>query len=177
MKNNFTEETYDAVRDAAHFDFDDVLAFGANYFRCGWKDEKYYNYSFSIAVAMIGSMYGKNLGKSNYHNGITYIASELGITKRQVKVLRKKMKHRNGFSFKTPYNISTTLKKIIDLLKNKEQDPDVKEFLSQQESKMYREFLIGKQFEAIKEAAKKGKREKVKNVADELKEITIKVGE
>lgn len=42
---------------------------------------------------------------------------------------------------------------------------------------MYREFLIGKQFEAIKEAAKKGKREKVKNVADELKEITIKVGE
>ena len=132
---------------------------------------------FLIAVAMIGSMYGKNLGKSNYHNGITYIASELGITKRQVKVLRKKMKHRNGFSFKTPYNISTTLKKIIDLLKNKEQDPDVKEFLSQQESKMYREFLIGKQFEAIKEAAKKGKREKVKNVADELKEITIKVGE
>lgn len=85
MKNNYTEETYDAVRDAAHFDFDDVLALGANYFRCGWKEEKYYNYSFSIAVAMIGSMYGKNLGKSNYHNGITYIASELGITKRQIK--------------------------------------------------------------------------------------------
>ena len=48
MKNNFTEETYDAVRDAAHFDFDDVLAFGANYFRCGWKEEKYYNYSFTL---------------------------------------------------------------------------------------------------------------------------------
>ena len=50
MKNNFTEETYDAVRDAAHFDFDDVLAFGANYFRCGWKEEKYYNPNEKISL-------------------------------------------------------------------------------------------------------------------------------
>lgn len=116
-------------------------------------------------------------GRSDYHNGITFIASELGITKRQIKVLRKKMKHKDGFSFKTPYNVSTTLKKIIDLLKRQEQNPNVKKFLSQQRSEMYREFLIEKQFEAIKEAAKKGKREKVKNVADELRGITTKVGE
>ena len=87
------------------------------------------------------------------------------------------MKHKDGFSFKTPYNVSTTLKEIIDLLKRQEQNPNVKKFLSQQRSEMYREFLIEKQFEAIKEAAKKGKREKVKNVADELRGITTKVGE
>ncbi len=178
MANNFTEKAYDAVTDAAHFDLDDILSFGANYFRCGWGEGKYYNHSFSIAIAMIGSIYGnKDSGRSDYHNGIDFIASELGITKRQIKVLRKKMKHKDGFSFKTPYNISTTLKKIIDLLKRQEQNPDVKNYLSQQESEMYREILIEKQFEAIKEAAKKGKREKVKNVADELRGITTKVGE
>lgn len=178
MANNFNEKAYNAVTDAAHFDIDDILALGANYFRCGWGEEMYYNHSFSIAIAIIGSIYGsKKSGRSDYHNGITFIASELGITKRQIKVLRKKMKHKDGFSFKTPYNVSTTLKKIIDLLKRQEQNPNVKKFLSQQRSEMYREFLIEKQFEAIKEAAKKGKREKVKNVADELRGITTKVGE
>ena len=176
MANSYNEKTYNAITDAAQFDFDDILVFGTNYFRCGWDKEKYYNHSFSIAIALIGSIYGnKNSGRSDYHNGISFIASELGITKRQIKVLRKKMKHKDGFSFRTPYNISTILQRIIELISTHISDPDVEEYISQQSSTMYREFLIGKQFEAIKEAAKKGKREKVKNVADELKGITAKV--
>ncbi|MCI6359606.1 MAG: hypothetical protein MR778_06565 [Clostridiales bacterium] len=40
MANNFNEKAYNAVTDAAHFDIDDILALGANYFRCGWGEEK-----------------------------------------------------------------------------------------------------------------------------------------
>jgi len=45
MANNFNEKAYNAVTDAAHFDIDDILALGANYFRCGWGEEMYYNHS------------------------------------------------------------------------------------------------------------------------------------
>ena len=177
MECEYDVRAYDAVVEAGLFDSDDILAFGVNYFSCGWGKEVYYNHSFSIAVALIGSIYGdKNSGKSDYHNGITYIARELGITKRQVKVLRKKMKQNGGYGFKTPYSIPVTLSKIIELLKNQENNTNVKVYLSRQMCNMYREFLIEKQFESIKEAAKKGNREKVKKVADELRGITTKVG-
>lgn len=176
--NDYNKKAYDAVVEAGHFDPDDMLVFGINYFDCGWGNEKYYNHSFSIAVALIGSIYGdKKSGRSNYHNGITFISNQLGIAKRQIKVLRKKMKCRGGFSFKTPYNIASTLTAVIDLLKKQENNSDVEIFLSQQISDMYREVLVEKQFESIKEAAKKGNRDRVKKVADELREITTKVGE
>lgn len=178
MGNDFEKKAYDAVTDAARFDPDDILAFGPNYFSCGWGENKYYNHHFAIAIALIGSIYGdKKTGRSNYHKGIAFIADELEITKRQIKVLRKKMKYKDGFCFKTPYSIPGILKKVIDLLKTKEQNADVKTFLSRQISNMYREVLIEKQFEAIKEAARKGNRERVRNVSDDLKEITSKVGE
>lgn len=178
MVKDLSGTAYDAIVEAGHFDPDDLLAFGPNYFSCGWGEEKYYNHSFSIAISLIGSLCGdKTSGRSDYHNGIAFVAGELGITKRQVKVLRKKMRHKGGFIFKTPYNIPVTVKKVIEILKNYEQDPNVKYFFTQQASSMYREILIEKQFEAIKEAARKGNREKVKLVADELRGITIKVGE
>lgn len=178
MTNDYNKQVCDAIAEAGRFAPDDLLAFGTNYFSCGWGEEKYYNYSFSVALAFIGSIYGeKTSGRSDFHNGIAFVASELGITKRQVKVLRKKMKYKGGFIFRTPYNISATIKKVIDLLKNQEQDSNIKMFLSQQESDMYREILIEKQFESIKEAAKKGNRKKVQRVADELRSMTTKVGE
>lgn len=176
--NDYNKKSYNAVAEASQFDPDDILSFGMNYFDCGWGKEKYYNHSFSIAVALIGSIYGdKESGRSDYHNGITFISKEMGITKRHIKVLRKKMKYRGGFSFKTPYNIAPIVNTVIDLLKNQENNTYVKVFLSQQTSNMYREFLVDKQYESIKEAAKKGNRDKVKKVADELREITTKVGE
>lgn len=178
MLDTLDEKAYDAVVEAGHFDPDDILAFGMHYFSCGWGKETYYNHPFSIAIAIIGQLYGdKNSGRSDYHNGIAVIANNLGITKRQIKVLRKKMKCKGGFSFKTPYSIASILSNIIDLLKKQENDLNVKKFLSRQISDMYREFLIEKQFEAIKEAANKGKRSKVKRVADELRGITTKVGD
>ena len=178
MASDSSKKTYDVQTYAEHFDPDDLFAFGANYFPCGWGKEQYYNYSFSKAIALIGSLYGnKASGRSDYHNGVVFISNELGVTKRQVKVLRKKMKYKNGYVFRTPYSISATIYKIIDLLKKNEQDSNVNKFLTQQSSNMYREILIEKQFESIKEAAKNGNRKKVKKVADELRNITIKVGE
>ena len=178
MAISYTEKANNTMVEAGRFDADDLLAFGPNYFSCGWGKELYYNHSFSIALALIGLLYGdKSSGRSDYHNGIAYLANKLKIKKRQVKVIRKKMKYKGGFCFKTPFNISCTIETMIRLLKEHEEDTHVKEFLAQHESKMYREVLIAKQFESIKEAAKKGKREKVKLVADELRSMTTKVGE
>lgn len=178
MAYDYNKKAFDAVVEASHFDPDDILAFGKNYFSCGWGKEQYYNHSLAIAIALIGTKYGDNTsGRSAYHSGIVFISKELGITKRQIKVLRKKMKYKGGFGFRTPYNIATTVRKIIELLRAKENDLDVQCYISQQISDMYREFLIGTQFESVKEAAKKGKRDKVKAVASELKALTMKVGE
>lgn len=178
MMTDFETIACNTLVEVGRFDPDDILLFGLNYFVCGWGQEKYYNFPFSVAIALIGSIYGnKKSGRSDYHNGIKFIANELRISHRQIKSLRKKMRHKRGFSFKTPYNIAEILLKIIDLLKDQEENISVKNFLSSQPDDMYREILIARQFEAIKEAAKKGKRDRVIKVANNLRNITTKVGE
>lgn len=178
MDNSFEQKEYYAVADGGRFDIDDIFTFGVNYFFCGWSRVRYYNHSFSIAISLIGALYGdKTSSRSDYHNGVDFIARNMGITKRQIKVLRKKAKHKGGYSFRTPFSIPVIINQIIELLKNQEQEPNVQLFLSRQASQMYREILIKEQFESIKEAARKGERTKVKKVADDLKSITTKVGE
>lgn len=97
-------------------------------------------------------------------------------TLRQVKILRKKVKHGNGYWFKIPYTTAAIIKKIINKLRETEQEEYVSSFLKKCNSTVYREILIPDQFEAIK-AARKGERQKVLDLADELKDITIKVGD
>lgn len=113
---------------------------------------------------------------SDYHKGVVYISDALGISKRQVKILRKKVKHGNGYWFKIPYTTAAIIKKIINKLRETEQEEYVSSFLKKCNSTVYREILIPDQFEAIK-AARKGERQKVLDLADELKDITIKVGD
>lgn len=176
--SEYRAKAYDAITQAGSFDADDYFTFGANYFVCGWGKESHYNHAFSISIALIGSLYGDEMpGRSDYHRGVAFMASQLGVKKRQIKVLRKKMKYKSGFAFKTPYNIAITIKKMIELLRKQEQNLNVQSFLSEQESDMYREILIKQQFEAIKEAAKNGNRKKVKGGANDLRGVTTMVGE
>ncbi len=180
MGTNFSDEFDNAKVEAGRFDVDDILSFGINYFHCGYKPKEdadgcYYNHSIAIAFAVIGKLYGSSQkGISNYHKGVAYIASEIGISKRQVKVLRKKFLREGGYVFKTPYQINAILEKMIELLSDKESDAMVKEYLQQRKSDVYREILIAKQYAAIMAAAQWD--EKVNLVYGKLKVITKKVG-
>ena len=165
------------LAEASKLDFDDIMAFGPHYFGCGWMKYKYYNLNYAVALSLIGRLYGDKESKnSDYHKGVVYISDALGISKRQVKILRKKVKHGNGSWFKIPYTTAAIIKKIINKLRETEQEEYVSSFLKKCNSTVYREILIPDQFEAIK-AARKGERQKVLDLADELKDITIKVGD
>lgn len=180
MNTNFSDEFDNAKVEAGKFDVEDILSFGINYFNCGYKPKEatdgcYYNHSIAIALAIIGKLYGASQnGASNYHKGVAYIAGELGISKRQVKVLRKKFPREGGYVFKTPYQIAIILTKLIELLSDKEADPMVEEYLQHRKSNVYREILIAKQYAAIMAAAPYDKR--VNRVYGELKAVTKKVG-
>lgn len=179
MGVNFSEEFDNAKVEAGRFDVDDILTFGSNYFNCGFrpKDDiegRYYNHSIAIAFAIIGKKYGSSEnGNSNYHKGVAYIAKELNLSKRQVKVLRKKFIGEGGYVFKTPYKIHLIVSKMIELLSAIETEPILLEYLQQRESNMYREILIGKQYAAIMAAAPHDK--KVEDVLGELSVLTQKV--
>lgn len=180
MRTNFSDEFDDAKVEAGKFDIDDMLSFGINYFHCGYKpkengDSCYYNHSIAIAFAVIGKLYGSSQkGSSNYHKGVAYIASELKISKRQVKTLRKKFPREGGYVFVTPYQINIILQKMIELLSDKESDSMVKEYLQQRESNVYREILIAKQYAAIMAGAQSD--ERVNSVYGKLMVLTKRVG-
>lgn len=190
MSTDFSDEFDDAKVEAGKFDVDDILAFGTNYFHCGYKpkedpDGRYYNHSIAVAFAIIGKLYcPSQKGSSNYHKGVAYIAKKLEISKRKVKVLRKKFSREGGYVFITPYQICTILEKMIELLSEKETDPMVKEYLQQRRSDLYREILIAKQYAAVMNSAKgddnkcvNDKRDKKVNaVYGQLRDLTKKVG-
>lgn len=178
MSTNFSADFDNAKVEAKKFDIDDILSFGTNYFNCGYKPKDdpegcYYNHNIAIAFAIIGKLYCSNQnGVSNYHKGIAYIAKELGLSKRQIKVLRKKYSVRGGYVFKTPYTIHIIISKMIDLLSAKAVEPIMVEYLQQRRNDLYREILIAKQYAAIMAAAPFDK--KVNKVYGELKVLTKK---
>ena len=173
----YTEIERDAIREIDKFDVDDYLAFGPNYFSCGWKKNTYYNYNYAVALALIGHFYGdEDCSNSDYHKGVKYIADAVGVSNRMVKILRKKLKHKNGYWFKTPYKTAKIIQKVIDKLRECEQENNVNDFLKKCDCTGYREILIAEQFVAIKKASE-GRRKKVVKLADDLKNITDKVGD
>ena len=105
-----------------------------------------------------------------------YIADAVGVSKRQVKILRKKVKGKHGYWFKTPYTTAKIIQKVIDKLREQEGEASVRTFLKKSESEVYREILIAEQYGAIK-AACKGNRAKVISLANDLRYITVKVGD
>lgn len=177
----YSEFTKKALIDAARLDPDDFLAFGANYFYCGYKPlndpEGYaYNHKIAIAFALIGKTYcSTQAGGSNYHKGIAYVAKEMGLPKRQLKVLRKKYRVENGFVYKISFNIHLIIKKMIELLSAQEEDTLIVEYLKEKESKMYREILISDQYAAIAIASEKD--DTIAAVYGELRYLTKKVGD
>lgn len=169
----------DAKVESGKFDFVDILPYGSNYFTCGYTPLRvangcYYNHSIAVAFSLIGKIYGpKNNGTSNYHKGVTYIAQRVGVSKRQVKVLRKQFKAHGAYLFRTPYTIANILEVMIDLLEKNNSDELIVEYLRDKRDEMYREVLIGKKFESIEIAAsQKVQVEKVKNVYNKLNCIT-----
>lgn len=173
----------DAKVEAGKFDFVDMLPYGLNYFTCGYTPLRfangcYYNHSIAVAFSLIGKTYGsKNDGTSNYHKGVTYIAQRVGVSKRQVKVLRKQFKAHGAYVFRTPYTIANILEVVIELLEKNNSDELIVEYLRDKRDEMYREVLIGKQFEAIEIAAnQKVQVEKVRDVYNKLNCITKTVG-
>ena len=167
-----------AVREAYKNDWTDYLFFGSKYFSCGYsKKEKHYNYNYAVIVSIIGRIYGTNLGKnSDYHNGIAYISSELGISKRQVKSLRKQYDAHGGHEYKTPYVISKIIELIIKLLQDNASEELINDFLKDDYGKLYRDVLINKQYGAIKNAASVTKKEDVLLVEGELNHLTQIIG-
>lgn len=182
MGVNYTDFFDDAKAEAGRMDLVDVLPYGSNYFSCGYTpgnvdNSCYYNHTIAIAFAIIGKLYcEKRTGTSNYHQGVTYIAERAGVSKRQVKVLRKKYKFHGGYVFKTPYKIPEILTIMINLLDDKQIEPLVVEYLKDRRNDMYRDVLINKQFEAIEITARRNVDDKIKEVYNKLDCITKKIG-
>lgn len=173
----YNEIERDAIREMDRFDIDDYMTFGPNYFGCGWKKNTYYNYNYAVALALIGHFYGdKECTNSDYHKGVKYIADAVGVSNRMVKILRKKVKCKKGYWFKTPYKTAKIIQKVIDKLRECEQQKNTSDFLNKCDSTVYREILIAEQFVAIK-AASEGRRKEVVGLADDLRNITVKVGD
>lgn len=101
--SSYTDTERHAIAEAGKFDADDILAFGPHYFSCGWKKETYYNFNYVVAIALVGKLYGDRESKnSDYHKGVEYIADAVGVSKRQVKILRKKVKGNMDIGLKLP---------------------------------------------------------------------------
>lgn len=161
------------------FDVDDVLTFGRNYFSCGFhRTESYYNHRFSVAVSIIGRLYGTGQG-NDYRKGISYLANNLHVSKRQVKCLRKNMKCKGGYIFKIPMSIPAILEKMIAIFVKENSNSLVQEFLTAENNKgvsMYRTIFIEKHYDAIKNASSKSEELDgvIDNILTELSNFTQK---
>lgn len=170
-----------AKEEAKQSNLDDKLLIGKNYFDCGYHpSEPYYNNRFAVAVAIIGRLCGeRKRNLSDYKNGIAYISKELGISKRQVKALRKKMAVRDGFVFKTPASIPAIIKKMISFFQDKRTNNLISKFLVEEnpkEVKMYRTIFIEEQYSAIEMSAQRSGRDSLQeNVYILLSKLTNKI--
>ena len=166
MNNDFQSLFDNAKAESGKDDFDDMLSRGINYFNCGYRnirEEQIYNHSIAVALALVGVLCDKNgQSGSNYR-------------KRQVKVLRKQLRWKGGYAFRTPYTIREILVEVIAVLKSNLSNPMVRAFLDSKDGIMYRDILIAEQYAAIKRAANVGNRDRVKQVAEALNLLTDKV--
>lgn len=173
----YEREFEKAEKDAEKFDLDDYFAHGINYFKCGCKKNLsvVYNYPFATALAIIGELYGTDIpGRNgNYHKGIAYLSNELGVHKRQIKILRKAFVYKNKYIYKIPYKVVPIVTKMIELLSANESKKIVKKFLKRQNSFVYREILIGKQYSEIEAVAKYD--ERIWQICNELTMLVKKV--
>lgn len=177
MSMDYNRLSEDAKREAEKEEFSDYFMIGSNYFSCGFSKNSYYNNAYTVAIAIIGKIYGAKGGNnSDYHKGIAYIAKQLGISKRQVKSLRKKYKVHKGYEFKTPYIIPDIVEKIIVLLQGQENNVLVQKMVNTYNEILYRKLLVGVQYNAIKNAASELKRRKVLEVEGKLDHLTQNFG-
>lgn len=138
------------------FDFDDLKMYGHSYFKTGSSKSQYYNYAYAEALEIIGLLYcnddrGKN---SEYHKGVAFVAKTVGVSKSEIKALRKNFKTRLDYVFKIPYKADRIVETITELLKSRMNDPIVKEFIRKQDSMLFMIVLIGKQYYSIKAVSK-----------------------
>lgn len=161
-----------AIVDASGFDLSDLFYNKLTYFSCGFSKEAYYNYRYATAVAIIGRIYGRDLGqRSDYCKGIIYLARECEVSHNQVKSLRKKFKSLGRYKCRVPFEICKIINKLIDLLDANRDNDLVKAFLSSQSHTFYRNALIEVHDEAISRRAEHTSNEKIKSVRRGLDSI------
>lgn len=171
MSEEMNKLKEDVTRTIDNFDFDDIFTRGSNYFVCGCSKEEYYNINIACAIALIGTYNKEDLNASDYHNGIKYLANELKLSKRQIKILRKKTGYRGYQAFRTPYSVCVILGKIISWLVDHKDEQLVKEFISEHKGDLYRDVLFLEHYRSIRIAADEGGREKVVDVCNNLNQL------
>ena len=164
-------ELRDLEEQIMQYSLGDYIYWIPKYFWCGNGKQPYYNYSFAFAVEIIGKRFGEKNKSSDYHNGIAYIAKKANVTKSQVKSLRKKMKVKGGYEFKTPFNTSLIVVEMVNLLSSIEETNEVKRLYQMSECSLYRDMLINKQYASICMAALEGRRRKVLELEGSLSSI------
>lgn len=169
----YDEFRNNAIVAASGFDPSDYFYNKLTYFSCGFSTEAYYNYPYATAVAIIGRIYGGNLGqRSDYCKGIIYLAQQCELSHNQIKSLRKKFKSLGGYKCRVPFEIYKIINKLIDLLEAKRDNDLVKTFLSKQKQSFYINILIEEHDTAISRCAKKTKSRRIKQVRKDLNKIT-----
>lgn len=154
------------------FDCDDLKMHGRRYFKTGRKNLQYYNVAYAQALEIIGMLYcsDDHSRNGNYHNGVAYVAKKVGVSKAEIKSLRKNFRlKKTTFIFKIPYNTGKIVHEISELLKKQINEPIVMNFLNKQDKSLYVLVLINEQYYLIKAVSKLDT--KISNLYNELKEL------
>lgn len=145
-----------------------------SYFWCGHTASPFYNFNFMIAMEIIGRKLNATGSNSDYHNGVAYIAKNAGVTKTQVKAIRKKLKVFKHYEFKTSKKFDVILSEIIDALEKCSMHIK-EEFVLPQ--KLYRDTLVYDQYSAIRVAAEASKDQEIHDIATTLEGMRRELGE
>lgn len=137
-----------------------------NYFWCGHSEKAFLNFRFTNAIILIGRMNKIDSHNSDYHNGIAYIARKAGVTKSQVKAIKRKYKKAKGYEFKTSYDFDKIIGAVIIALNEIEDKKQIEELLDGEDS--IRNFLVFEQYSAIKVAADRSHNDRISRMAIEL---------
>lgn len=148
-----------------HILFERIL-WRVNYFWCGHSSDCYYNTHFIGTMEAIGKYCNPIGTNSKYHNGVAYIAKQSGVTKTQVKAMRKRLKSHNGYEFKTSYSIARIMTEIIKALKENSDKEEVKNLMKG--NSFYRDMIAYEQYTAIRNAAKDSADERLRKITASL---------
>lgn len=145
-----------------------------SYFWCGHTASPFYNFNFMIAMELIGRNLNAIGSNSDYHNGVAYIAKKAGVTKTQVKAIRKKLKVFNHYEFKTSKKFHVILLEIIDALEECG-IPIKNEFAKPH--KLFRDTLVYDQYSAIRVAAANSEDQDIHVIATKLEGMRKEIDE